>query len=293
VDDISVSLAATTIALTDGRRAVTASVTNRGTSPERVVLGVYEVPQHGPGAGVGTGPRATVERPLRELGPGATEQYVLEVETADATPGTHQLKVIAYPASRAPEEYSDRGQTLRVDVPAAPAPSPTPSRWWMWALAAVALVVVVVVVVVLLTRSGGGEAGVGSCTAAEVQVSTGVGDAGAGQLHVPLVVTNTGVAPCTLGGFPTVVSLDGAGRQVAQAEPEAIGTPADIELAPGETASALVRATTVPSDVACPPDSVALAVTLPGDTEVIEVAVTLPACPGLSVRAFVPGEAGL
>ncbi len=291
--DISVSLAATSVLLTGGRRAVTASVTNSGTSTERVVLGVYEAPQPGPGAGAGVGPRATVERPLRELGPGATEQYVLDIEIADAAPGTHHLKVIAYPASRAPEEYSDRGQTLRVDVPAAPAPRPAPSRWWLWALAAAVLAVALVVVVVLLTRSGGGEGGVASCTAADVQVTTGTGDAGAGQFHVPIVVTNTAGTSCTIGGFPSVVSVDGGGQQIAQAGSEATEAPADLELAPGESASALVRATTVPSDSECPPDTVALAVTLPGDTEVIEVAVTLPACPGLSVRAFVPGETGL
>lgn len=158
MSEISVSLASTQVALVNGRASLTASVTNAASSVERVVLGVYATPGSStppPSAGPAVDPVAwtTVERPLREIGPGATEQYVVSFETAGAPAGTYGLKAIAYPADRAPEEYADRGQTLQVIVPAvAPAPPPPKKPWWILILVAV-LVLALGGVVFWLTRS--------------------------------------------------------------------------------------------------------------------------------------------
>ncbi len=147
MSEISVSLASTQVTLVNGRSSLTASVTNASASVERVVLGVYAAP--GAAAAATAGPVVnpvswtTVERPLREIGPGATEQYVVSFEAAAAPAGTYGLKAIAYPADRAPEEYSDRGQTLQVIVPAAPVEPPPPKRpWWIFILVAVLLAAV-------------------------------------------------------------------------------------------------------------------------------------------------------
>lgn len=158
MSEISVSLASTQVTLANGRASLTASVTNAASSVERVVLGVYATPGSStapPSGAPAVNPVSwtTVERPLREIGPGATEQYVVSFETTGAPAGTYGLKAIAYPADRAPEEYADRGQTLQVIVPAvAPAPAPPKKPWWILILVAV-LVLALGGVVFWLTRS--------------------------------------------------------------------------------------------------------------------------------------------
>lgn len=152
--DITISLAASEVTLEGGRGSLTASVTNRSATSERVVLAVYPVQA----AEAPADPRAwaTVLQPLREIGAGATEQYVVSFDAAALPAGSHQLKVVAYPADRAPEEYSDRGQVVTVVAPASPVPAAEPKRrWWLWVLAAVVLVAVIGVVVFLLTRPDG------------------------------------------------------------------------------------------------------------------------------------------
>ncbi|HSP61014.1 MAG TPA: hypothetical protein VLO09_08125, partial [Ornithinimicrobium sp.] len=121
----------------DGPATVTASVTNGGAGPVRVVLGAFTPPG---GEGPATGGRAqpswaTIERPLREVGAGATEQYTVSLAAPGAAAGTYSLKLIAYPSADAPEEHADRGQVLRVVVPATEPPAPPRRPWWPWALA--------------------------------------------------------------------------------------------------------------------------------------------------------------
>jgi len=149
--EITVSLAAPQVALVGGRGGVTASVTSA--TAERVVVGVVrpvggDVPAAEPAW-------ASVERPLRALAAGATEQFVIAfAPPAGTAPGTYEAKVVAYPADAAPEEYADRGQVVRLAVPPTTAPPPARRRfrWWPWVLAGVAVLAALAVAVVLLTR---------------------------------------------------------------------------------------------------------------------------------------------
>lgn len=153
---LTLTLTATEVRATRGTAStVTASVTNSAAVPARVVLGAYP-----PLAGTvaATGPAATgaagwtsVERPLRELAGGATEQYTVTITPpADAAAGDHVVRLIAYDADRPPEEYSDQAQQVRVAL--APAPAPAAGiPWWVYAVAAV-LVVAVGAVAFLLLR---------------------------------------------------------------------------------------------------------------------------------------------
>jgi YVTN family beta-propeller protein len=156
--DISVTLAAPQVSVVGGTGAVTVSVTNVGPAPERVVLGVVR-----PGTSAGAPPAdpawAHVERALRELGPGATEQYVVSFATPAGTPaGTYEAKLVAHPADDAPEEYADRGQVLRLALAPTPPPTPPrPSRWWLWVVLAVVLLVAIGVVVRFLLGPDGGR----------------------------------------------------------------------------------------------------------------------------------------
>lgn len=68
--------------------------------------------------------------------------------------GTYGLKLIAYPADRAPEEYSEHGQVVQVLVPAAPPAPPPKKRPWLFVLIALALVLLISAVAFALTRGG-------------------------------------------------------------------------------------------------------------------------------------------
>lgn len=150
--------ASTDVTLDGARGSVTVSVTNLGPDVARIVLVAFDssAPAGVRGAAGRRGesqPRATVEQPLRELAPGAAEQYVVTVDAAGVPAGSYELKVVAYPADRAPEEYADEGRTIRLVVPAeTPAPAGRTAPRWVWVVAGVVLVVVIGVVAVLLLR---------------------------------------------------------------------------------------------------------------------------------------------
>lgn len=154
MSSLTLTLTVAEIAATRGTAStITASVTNTAAVPARVVLGAYPPPAAtGTAPGTGAAAWASIERPLRELPAGATEQYTVTVTPpADAPAGDHGLRLIAYDADRAPEEYSDQAQQVRVTVAAdevVPAPG-TP--WWIYLIAGV-LVVAVGVVAFLLLR---------------------------------------------------------------------------------------------------------------------------------------------
>jgi len=155
VSEISVSLASPQAEVVQGRAVVAVSVSLGPARSERVVLGVFR-PLAAPGAPPAADPAwAVVERPLREMVAGSTEQVVVTFAPPPGTPaGTYDAKVIAYPADAAPEEYAERGQVLRLVVPAtSPPPLPPRSRWWIWVVAAVVGLAAIGVVTYLLTRS--------------------------------------------------------------------------------------------------------------------------------------------
>ncbi len=144
---ITLSLTATSLVATGRPASLTAAVTNAASVPVRVVLGAF------PPAGGGTGaaPWTGIDRPLRDLAAGATEQFTVTITPpADAAAGSHIVRLIAYDADRAPEEYSDQARTVEVGVPAAgKAVAGTP--WWIYAIGG-GLVLVVAVVAFLALR---------------------------------------------------------------------------------------------------------------------------------------------
>lgn len=222
MSDVSVSLATPQVTVVEGRGSVTASVT--APAAERVVVAVVrtvggDVPSADPAW-------ATVDRPLRALAAGATEQYALTfVPPAGTAPGLYEAKVVAYPADAAPEEYASRGQVVRLDVPPTTAP-PTPRtgrRWWPWVLAAVVLLAAVATVVVLLTRPDPPPPEpepldlVGSWTLVE-----GVGPDGpfapVSGSPVSFVVNENGEAGGSTGcnGYGGIVTVDGTSVTVSE-----------------------------------------------------------------------------
>ena len=141
------------------------------------------------------------------------------------------------------------------------------------------------------------------CTTAGLAIAAGEGGAGLGHWSLPILFRNTSPAKCRLTGYPGVAGLDDTGRQTAQARRSPNGfsgglgfenqTPPTVDLAPGETASALVEGTNVPQDSApsCP-QYAALLVTPPGETHSVKLAAGENGCSGLEVHPVLPGTSG-
>ena len=141
------------------------------------------------------------------------------------------------------------------------------------------------------------------CTASQLSVSAGQSDAATGHIGVPLLFHNTGAASCTLIGYPGVAGLDAEGNQVVQAVrtpsgflgglPPGTTKPTTVSLTPGQTASAMVEGTDVPTgtSTSCP-QYPALLVTPPNTTQSVRVAATVPGCSPIEVHPVVPGVTG-
>lgn len=157
---ITLTLTASAVTATPAREgspeapaSLTASVTNSGTVPTRVVLGAYP-PLPDPAAPASAAAWTGIDRPLRELAAAATEQYTVTIAPpAGTAAGDYVVRLIAYDADRAPEEFSDQAQQVKVTVPAGPQPKPTRMPWWIYAVAG-GLLLVVAMVAFLLLRGG-------------------------------------------------------------------------------------------------------------------------------------------
>jgi hypothetical protein len=188
---LSMTLSSPEVPLTDGKGVVTASVNNGGEQPERVVLGAFAsgapltappaaagaaAPPAGTAApataGAGAAPPAgtgvpatagaaasptwtTIDRPLRTIAPGATEQYEVRFDTSGAVPGSYPVKLLPYSADEAPEDYADLARIVTLVVPAPETPVVPKKKfpWWIPVAAAV-LVLALGAVLFFLLRPG-------------------------------------------------------------------------------------------------------------------------------------------
>ncbi|WP_115787047.1 PASTA domain-containing protein [Arthrobacter silvisoli] len=147
---ITLTLSSPTVELKDGKGSLTASVTNSSAEAERVVLGAF------PGQPGGQ-TYTTVANPLRTIGPGATDQYLVAFDTTGAAPGSYPVKLIAYSADDAPEDYADQAHVVTLTVSQAPAPGKPPSTFpWLWVIiGGVVLLLAIGAVLWFLVRGGG------------------------------------------------------------------------------------------------------------------------------------------
>ncbi|MFF1830310.1 PASTA domain-containing protein [Paenarthrobacter sp. NPDC058040] len=127
---ITMTLSSPDVILKDGKGSLTASVTNGSPGPERVVLGAFPGQVTNPPSKTYT----TIPNPLRTIAAGATEQYVVNFDTAGAAAGSYPVKLIAYSADDAPEDYADQAHVVTLNVPAAEAPKPAPKFPWIWVI---------------------------------------------------------------------------------------------------------------------------------------------------------------
>ncbi len=138
------------------------------------------------------------------------------------------------------------------------------------------------------------------CTTAQLKISW-KGIPG-GLSHAALVVLfeNTG-SRCALRGYPGIDGIDADGNVTAQSRetpngylggPDTPGEPAAVDLAPGQTASALLEGSSGPlaGDPACPHYE-ALLVTPPGETHSVGLSTEFSLC-YLEVHPVVTGTTG-
>ncbi len=149
------------------------------------------------------------------------------------------------------------------------------------------------------------------CTAADLTVTSGATEAAVGHSSLVLLFTNASSAPCFVRGYPGVaVQLpDGRASNAVRAMSGYMGgdaapSPAQVQLAPGVTASALIEwlhfpqdgsASVTPAD--CAGDgAVGLLVTAPDQTTSTRLAPPdpdSPVCWGFQVHPIVAGSTGL
>ncbi|WP_391530124.1 DUF4232 domain-containing protein [Candidatus Frankia nodulisporulans] len=86
---------------------------------------------------------------------------------------------------------------------------------------------------------GSGSSGI--CPASALSLRVADPEGAAGSTYERLVLTNTGTVTCALRGFPGVSYLDAAGAQVGAAATRTGAAATTVSLAPGGSASAVLR----------------------------------------------------
>lgn len=151
---IKVTVASPQVVLTSGLGTVAVTVTNAQPLKDRIVLSSLTAAHS---TALPAPPTcATVERPQREIAAGATEQYAVAVDATPLTEGTYALRMAAYSADKAPEDFSDANcmVTFVVEPPPPPPPPGRKVKWW-WIVAAAGLLAIVAGVLWFLLRSSG------------------------------------------------------------------------------------------------------------------------------------------
>lgn len=149
--NLKVTLSSADVALTAGAGRITVSVTNTGLTTDRVVLGVYPPLEASAGGAVTAWTK--IERPLREIAAGATEQFVATFDGKDAAPGVYRARFIAYSATRAPEEFSDQAGSVTITTHGAPVQPPATGRpWWLLVAGGVLVLLIAGVAFALLQK---------------------------------------------------------------------------------------------------------------------------------------------
>ncbi len=151
------------------------------------------------------------------------------------------------------------------------------------------------------TTSTTAPSGPANCSSAQLAVTAGMASGAAGTISQVILFANTSSSTCLLHAFPGVAGLDNAGNQIVQATREVNNAPFSgstaslptLTLAPGQTASAIVFASDVPtgSATSCVTYA-ALLVTPPNAFQSVKVNAQMPGCAGLRVGPVYAGTGG-
>lgn len=125
-------------------------------------------------------------------------------------------------------------------------------------------------------------------------------EGGLGHTSTVLLLRNTGTVRCWLSGYPNVVTLDWRDNAVTEARQTLSGymggitanKPPTVELAAGQTASALFEALVANADGTACQTYAALRVTPPGQTGSVTIRWGLAGCAQPEIHPVVAGESG-
>lgn len=84
-------------------------------------------------------------------------------------------------------------------------------------------------------------AGLPSCTSSQLSLSLGPASGAAGSTYTPMVFTNSGSKPCSLGGYPGVSFVDASGALLGKPAHQDPGKVRTVKLTSGGAANALLR----------------------------------------------------
>ena len=130
------------------------------------------------------------------------------------------------------------------------------------------------------------------CSTAQLKGTLSDSQAGAGQRYTVLVLTNTGTRACDLRGFPGVSLLDATGKQIGDPASREGSEGPTVSLAPGGSASAILRTSAAGMGAPCEPTSAQIRVYPPDNTASLAVTAAYSACGGFRVTTLVGGNAG-
>ncbi|MGC8465996.1 MAG: DUF4232 domain-containing protein [Acidimicrobiales bacterium] len=142
-----------------------------------------------------------------------------------------------------------------------------------------------------------------ACASSQLTITDGRNGVGMGHSGGPILFRNHGSKTCFLKGYPGVEGLDASGNQVTQAVRTPLGylgglptmkaLPPVVILKPGDTASALVEGTDVPSggSAQCP-ILYGLEVTAPNTHHSTKLQGAPGDCSVLQIHPVVPGTTG-
>jgi hypothetical protein len=145
-----------------------------------------------------------------------------------------------------------------------------------------------------------------TCHASQITLDVVHPGFGAGNVGAWLRFRNASSVACRLHGWPTLVGVTAEGDRTTAGKttsvmtfPESFTTAPRMVLAPGDIAYAAFEGSDTPPEppASCPPDYVALELTLPADTDPIAVSAwndwlgaLQPACAGLEVTMILPAS---
>lgn len=119
-----------------------------------------------------------------------------------------------------------------------------------------------------------------TCAVSDLYLSMGRKEGAAGSLYWPIRFTNTSGTSCALRGYPGVSAVDTAHRQIGPAAGRTGQPYATVTLAPGRSASAVIRTTNGPVGGPCLTTGTLLRVYPPASRTAVLVPARWTICSG-------------
>lgn len=143
--------------------------------------------------------------------------------------------------------------------------------------------------------AGAQAAHTAACNYSAIHIAAEVSNGAAGSRYITLTYTNTGAAPCSLVGWPSVSYVDGSGQPIgAPAAPAAEWTSSGEIVAPGSSAQATLREAraNLYGDACQAVTAAGYRVGIPGTDQSLVLALPAEACSNKALAQLSVGQVG-